>query len=252
MKALCPSIEAGSRIVPLAETATLGETSSGLFVTFGFAILVVFLVLAAQFESFVSAFIVMATVPLGLGCAVIAMVLTGTSLNVYSQIGLVLMVGIIAKNGILVVEFANQLRDHGASVREAVSLAEQKGRIALFLIETPSNPLNTLVDIRLLKRVADEVSERQAHKAIIICDNTLLGPIFQRPLELGADISAYSLTKYVGGHSDLIAGADLARLEQSDREAYLKKQAQAQRSVPEARLVEEVRAVLARHGVSWG
>ena len=118
-----PLLPPGSRIVPLAETATLGETSSGLFVTFGFAILVVFLVLAAQFESFVSAIIVMATVPLGLGCAVIAMVLTGTSLNVYSQIGLVLMVGIIAKNGILVVEFANQLRDHGAGVREAVEEA---------------------------------------------------------------------------------------------------------------------------------
>ena len=59
----------------------------------------------------------MATVPLGLGCAMVAMVLTGVSLNVYSQIGLVLLVGIIAKNGILVVEFANQLRDHGAGAR---------------------------------------------------------------------------------------------------------------------------------------
>ena len=78
-----------------------------------------------------------------------------------------------------------------------------------FSSRTPSNPLNTLVDIRLLKRIADEVSERQAHKAIIICDNTLLGPLFQKPLALGADISAYSLTKYVGGHSDLIAGAVL-------------------------------------------
>ncbi len=118
-----PLLPPGSRIVPLAETATLGETSSGLFMTFGFAFLVVLLVLAAQFESFVSALIVMATVPLGLGCAIIAMVLTGTSLNVYSQIGLVLMVGILAKNGILVVEFANQLRDHGASVREAIEEA---------------------------------------------------------------------------------------------------------------------------------
>jgi HAE1 family hydrophobic/amphiphilic exporter-1 len=120
-----PLLAPGSRIVPLAETATLGETSSGLLITFGFAILVVFLVLAAQFESFVSALIVMAIVPLGLGCAVVAMVLTGTSLNVYSQIGLVLMVGIIAKNGILVVEFANQLRDHGASVRDAIEEACQ-------------------------------------------------------------------------------------------------------------------------------
>lgn len=123
-----PLLGPGMRLVPLAETATLGDTSRGLLITFGFAILVVFLVLAAQFESFVSALIVMATVPLGLGCAVVAMVLTGVSLNVYSQIGLVLLVGIIAKNGILVVEFANQLRDHGASVREAI---EESCRIRL-------------------------------------------------------------------------------------------------------------------------
>ena len=109
--------------------------------------------------------------------------------------------------GIDAVGFANGV-DEG-NMREAVSRAQAMGRIALFLIETPSNPLNTLVDIRLLKRIADEVSERQAHKAIIICDNTLLGPLFQKPLALGADISAYSLTKYVGGHSDLIAGAVL-------------------------------------------
>ena len=110
----------GSRIVPLAEAATLNETSAGLLLTFGFAILVVFLVLSAQFESFVSAVIVMATVPLGLACAVLAMLLTGGSLNVYSQIGLVLLVGIMAKNGILIVEFANQLRDQGQTVRDAI------------------------------------------------------------------------------------------------------------------------------------
>ena len=113
----------GSRIVPLGEAATFGETSSGLLLTFGFAILIVFLVLAAQFESFVSAVIVMATVPLGLACAVYALVLSGGSLNVYSQIGLVLLVGIMAKNGILIVEFANQLRDEGAGVREAIERA---------------------------------------------------------------------------------------------------------------------------------
>ena len=112
-----------SRIVPLAEAATLAESSSAILVMFGFAILIVLLVLAAQFESFVSAVIVMATVPLGLACAVFALVLTGGSLNVYSQIGLVLLVGIMAKNGILIVEFANQLRDEGASVREAIENA---------------------------------------------------------------------------------------------------------------------------------
>lgn len=113
-------LEPGSRIVPMAEAATLGETSAGLLITFGFALLVVFLVLSAQFESFVSAVIVMATVPLGLACAIFALLLTGGSLNVYSQIGLVLLVGIMAKNGILIVEFANQLRDRGATVRDAI------------------------------------------------------------------------------------------------------------------------------------
>ncbi|WP_259400402.1 efflux RND transporter permease subunit [Roseovarius sp. SCSIO 43702] len=109
-----------NRIVPLAEAATLDQTNAGMIVTFGFAILVVFLVLSAQFESFVSAVVVMATVPLGLACAVFALLLTGQSLNVYSQIGLVMLIGIMAKNGILIVEFANQLRDRGNEVRDAI------------------------------------------------------------------------------------------------------------------------------------
>ena len=113
-------LEAQNRIVPLAEAATLDETSAGLLLTFGFAILVVFLVLAAQFESFISAVVVMATVPVGIACAIFALVLTGLSLNIYSQIGLVMLIGIMAKNGILIVEFANQLRDGGASVRDAI------------------------------------------------------------------------------------------------------------------------------------
>lgn len=109
-----------NRIVPLAEAATLDQTNNGLFITFGFAILVVFLVLSAQFESFISAVVVMSTVPLGLACAVFALLMTGQSLNVYSQIGLVMLIGIMAKNGILIVEFANQLRDKGQDVRSAI------------------------------------------------------------------------------------------------------------------------------------
>ena len=77
----------------------------------------------------------------------------------------------------------------------------------MVLIETPSNPLNTLVDIALVRRVADEIGAAQGHRPLIACDNTLLGPIFQKPLAHGADLSIYSLTKYVGGHSDLVAGA---------------------------------------------
>ena len=113
----------GARVVPLAEAATLGETNSGMVTISGFALVIILLVLAAQFESFVSAVIIMATVPLGLACAIFALILTGTSLNAYSQIGLVLLVGVMAKNGILIVEFANQLRDRGLEVRAAIEQA---------------------------------------------------------------------------------------------------------------------------------
>ncbi|MHA7880218.1 MAG: efflux RND transporter permease subunit [Saccharospirillum sp.] len=116
-----PILLENMRILPLAEAASLDETSNALLLTFGFALLVVFLVLAAQFESFVSALIVMFTVPFGLACAVFALLLSGTSLNLYSQIGLVLLVGIMAKNGILMVEFANQLRNQGQDVHSAIA-----------------------------------------------------------------------------------------------------------------------------------
>jgi hydrophobic/amphiphilic exporter-1 (mainly G- bacteria), HAE1 family len=118
-----PILGPGQRLVPLAETATLGDTQGAMFRTFGFAVVIILLVLAAQFESFIAALIIMATVPLGLACAVFALLLTGTTLNVYSQIGLVLLVGIMAKNGILIVEFANQLRDRGQSIRDAIENA---------------------------------------------------------------------------------------------------------------------------------
>lgn len=118
-----PLLSPGTRIVPLAEAATLDETSESMITVFGFALVIILLVLAAQFESFVSAIIIMATVPLGLACAVFALILTGTSLNAYSQIGLVLLVGVMAKNGILIVEFANQLRDRGMGLRQAIEEA---------------------------------------------------------------------------------------------------------------------------------
>ena len=126
---------------------------------FGFALVIILLVLAAQFESFVSAVIIMATVPLGLACAVFAMLLTGTSLNVYSQIGLVLLVGIMAKNGILIVEFANQLRDRGMGVREAIEEA----------VEHPAAPGDDDHDLHRARRPAAGAGERRrrrgAHRA---------------------------------------------------------------------------------------
>ncbi|WP_417328724.1 efflux RND transporter permease subunit [Halomonas cupida] len=83
-------------------------------------ILVVFLVLAAQFESFVHPLVIMLTVPLAIGGALFGLWVTGQTLNIYSQVGLVMLVGLAAKNGILIVEFANQLRDEGVEFREAL------------------------------------------------------------------------------------------------------------------------------------
>ncbi|MGY4462096.1 methionine-gamma-lyase [Bradyrhizobium sp. LB13.1] len=94
-------------------------------------------------------------------------------------------------------------------VSQAAEEAMGKGRVSMILIETPANPTNGLVDVAMMRRVADVIGKKQGHVPIIACDNTLLGPVFQRPIEHGADISLYSLTKYVGGHSDLIAGAAL-------------------------------------------
>ena len=105
------------------------------------------------------------------------------------------------------VGFADGVDETG--VRQAIEEAKTLGRISIIMIETPSNPLNTLVDIALVRKLADEVGKAQGVRPIIVCDNTLLGPLFQKPLAHGADVSVYSLTKYVGGHSDLIAGAAL-------------------------------------------
>ena len=91
--------------------------------TYGIALVVVFLVLCAQFEGFTSAAIIMAIVPFGLAAAVYALFLTGTSVNIYSQIGLVMLIGLMAKNGILMVEFADQLRDQGFNVHDAITQA---------------------------------------------------------------------------------------------------------------------------------
>ena len=101
----------------------LQESSSSVLVTFSLALLVVFLVLAAQFESFIHPLVIMLTVPLAVVGALLGLELSGGSLNIYSQIGIVMMVGLAAKNGILIVEFANQLRDAGASVEEAIKEA---------------------------------------------------------------------------------------------------------------------------------
>lgn len=113
----------GMSVTLLGEARVLENSNQNYVIVIGVAALIVLLVLAAQFESFVSAFILMTTAPFGLAAAIYAIGISGGSVNFYSQIGLVLLIGIMAKNGILIVEFANQLRDDGASVREAIERA---------------------------------------------------------------------------------------------------------------------------------
>ena len=96
------------------------EASGAVGVAFGLALLLVFLVLAAQFESWIHPAVIMMTVPLAVLGGLFGLLMTGSTINTYSQIGLIILVGIAAKNGILIVEFANQLRDQGLKVKEAV------------------------------------------------------------------------------------------------------------------------------------
>ena len=93
-----------------------------------------------------------------------------------------------------------------ASMREALEAAAAKGPVKLFFVETPANPTNSLVDFAAMKAELDAFESRHGYRPISVCDNTLLGPIFQKPAEHGVDLCVYSLTKYVGGHSDLVAG----------------------------------------------
>ena len=96
------------------------DSSGSIYLTFVLALAFIYLVLSAQFESFVDPFVIMLTVPLSITGALLALWLTGGTLNVYSQIGLVTLVGLITKHGILIVEFANQLQEKGMALREAV------------------------------------------------------------------------------------------------------------------------------------
>ena len=103
------------------ETREFQEAGGAIMLTFALALVIVYLVLAAQFESYLHPLVIMLTVPLAVLGALLGLWITGGTLNLFSQIGIVMLVGLAAKNGILIVEFANQLRDEGRSVAEAVA-----------------------------------------------------------------------------------------------------------------------------------
>ena len=108
------------RIDYIGQSREFKQASGDIYFTFILALLFIYLVLAAQFESFIDPFVIMLTVPLSMTGALLALKLGGGTMNIYSQVGLITLVGLITKNGILIVEFANQTRDRGVPVREAV------------------------------------------------------------------------------------------------------------------------------------
>jgi multidrug efflux pump len=102
------------------ESLEFKEASGGLFFTFGIALLVVFLVLAAQFESFIHPIVIMVAVPLAIAGGLLGLFLTNTPFNIFSQIGMIILIGIATKNGILIVEFINQVRDSGEDFEPSI------------------------------------------------------------------------------------------------------------------------------------
>lgn len=102
------------------ESKDYKENQSGVLIVFGLALLIAYLVLAAQFESFINPAVVMFTVPMGILGGFIGLVLTNQGINIYSQIGMIMLIGMVTKNGILIVEFANQLRDRGLPLDTAI------------------------------------------------------------------------------------------------------------------------------------
>ncbi|MCU0759600.1 MAG: efflux RND transporter permease subunit [Steroidobacteraceae bacterium] len=113
-------LPAGATLMWDGESGDYVRSGGQLYLTFLFAVLIVFLVLAAQFESFVHPAIIMTTVPLALLGAVFGLKVQGLSINIFSQIAVIMLIGIAAKNGVLIVEFANQLRDRGVEFEEAI------------------------------------------------------------------------------------------------------------------------------------
>ncbi len=148
-------------------------SSSSLVITFVLALAFIYLVLAAQFESFRDPFIIMLTVPLSMTGALLALLLSGGTLNVYSQIGLVTLVGLITKHGILIVEFANQLQEKGLEVKQAVIDASEL-RLRPILMTTGAMVLGTIP--LALARGAGAESRQQI--GWVIVGGLLLGTFF--------------------------------------------------------------------------
>lgn len=102
--------------------------------------------------------------------------------------------------------------DDEQTIIDSIKKSGKADRLGMIYIETPANPTNTLIDIEMCRRIADQF-ENKDEKTFVCVDNTYMGPVWSKPLEIGADLVVYSATKFIGGHSDLIAGAVLSNAE---------------------------------------
>lgn len=116
-----------------------------------------------------------------------------------------LITNVLANMGVKTASFVDGLS--ASAIVDATEDAMNSGVVSMIFLETPSNPTNTLINFDAVAQAASHIEKSQDRRPLIVCDNTLLGPIFQSPLVHGVDLVVYSLTKYVGGHSDLVAGA---------------------------------------------
>lgn len=111
---------------------------------------------------------------------------------------------ILPEYGIKSIEFEAGGDTHTLpSIEEATKL----GRVSVIYVETPANPTNALIDLKACVAMANKLEKATGHRPMVMVDNTFLGPLWQKPLELGVDLVIYSLTKYIAGHSDVVAGA---------------------------------------------
>jgi multidrug efflux pump len=195
------------------ESRSYEEAGGAVLLTFAMALLIVYLVLAAQFESFLHPLVIMLTVPFAVLGALIGLWLFGSSLNLFSQIGIVMLVGLAAKNGILIVEFANQLRDEGRSVADAVvesatvrlrpilmtSIATVVGALPLVLSGGPGSGSRATIGVVIIAGVSFSTL---LSLFVVPAFYSLLAPYTRPPGAVARRLEAQSReTPSVGGHA---------------------------------------------------
>ncbi len=194
------------------ESREYQSAGSAVLLTFTLALLIVYLVLAAQFESFIHPLVIMLTVPLGVLGALLGLWMTGGTLNLFSQIGIVMLVGLAAKNGILIVEFANQLRDEGRSIAEAIvessavrlrpilmtSIATIMGALPLVLAGGPGSASRATIGIVVIFGVTFSTF---LSLIVVPAFYTLLAPFTQSPETVAHELQKLEgETPPVSGH----------------------------------------------------